>query len=216
MPSLIWHTQFSERAFASNNIKIADQPFPCIPAYINEHTNQPPQPATGVDALPHNNLPLGGPIYRVTPSGTTNPLFPITTKLDSKQVADAVLRFLSNRVAEHYGQNAVLAKNVVWLCFDLKKLHDKMREPGADKHEELAQVGELLSESLTIAALIPKLDGAEWIATSIGFIMKAGDMTYRGSATLSHSDIAGLLPDGAGDSAHKEVFDILNALGIQI
>jgi len=195
-------------------MRIASQPIPSIPARVPDPAKPLRQPNANLPGS-LNHLPLGGPIYGVTAFGAANPLLPVTEKVDPKQVTEAVLRLVSNRIAEHYGHNAMLAKNIIWLCFDLKKLRDKMQEPGRDKGELTFQAAGVLSDLLSTAALVPKLDAAEGIGARIDFIAEIGETTHRGTALLSLSDISKIMPPGAADASTKDVLDVLSTLGLR-
>jgi hypothetical protein len=161
-------------------------------------------------------LPLGGSIYRVGISGAPAQFSPTAPTIDQKQLAAALLRFISARIAEQCGHHATLANKVVWLCFDAKKLHDNLRSARTNKTENMIQATELVSDLLSAVALTPKLEGADAIATPIHFVARLGDMARRGTITLSQSDMAEFLAQGAGDPATKEAMGVLNEMGVQL
>jgi hypothetical protein len=185
-------------------MKIASQPIACIPPYVKKQADKSPLP----DRIPaKNNPPLGGSVYRI-PSFGESASFPLHSKqIDQQQLAQALLRFLSNRVAEHYGQNAVLAKNAIWLCFDLKSLRDKMRESGADKTENMIQATELFSDLLNTVALVPKLDRAAGTATAFYYFAEVGEQFHSGGGSF---DATKFVRQNAGDDAGQEIFDLVN------
>jgi hypothetical protein len=161
-------------------------------------------------------LPLGGPVYRIASSAESSRVSPTVQTIDRKEVAEALLRFISVRIAEHFGHHATLANKVVWLCFDAKKLRDTLRSPRANKTEGMIQTTELVSDLLSTVALVPKFDGADAIATPIHFVARFGDMAHRGTMTLSQADMAEFFAQGAGDPAVKEVMGVLSTMGIQV
>ncbi|HUJ43262.1 MAG TPA: hypothetical protein VLW52_06625 [Opitutaceae bacterium] len=189
---------------------------PVIPAYVAESPKRVRPSIVGAADGRATTLPLAGSVYRVDASGALSRFAPTAPTVDRKQVAAALLRFISARIAEHYGHNAMLATKVVWLCFDAKKLRDNLRLPGTNKTEGMIQATELVSDLLSTAALVPKLAGADAIATPIHFVARFGDMAHRGSITLSQSDMAEFFAQGAGDPAAKEVMSVLNDLGVQL
>jgi hypothetical protein len=136
--------------------------------------------------------------------------------IDRKQAAEALLRFISARIAEHYGRQAMLANKVVWLCFDGKKLRDDIRRPGADKTASVFQAAALASDLLSAAALVPKLEGVETLAASVHFVAKFGDQAHRGTIALSQADLAEFLPRGAGQPPMGEVMEVLETLGVGV
>ena len=189
---------------------------PAIPAYIDERPKRSQPSIVGVADVRPIKLPLGGSVYRVASSGAPSRFSPAAQTIDQKKVAEALLRFISARIAEHFGHPATLANKVVWLCFDAKKLGETLWSPRANKTEGLIQTTELVSDLLSTVALVPKFDGADAIATPIHFVARFGDMAHRGTMTLSQADMAEFFAQGAGDPAAKEVMGVLSSMGVQV
>jgi len=194
-------------------MKIASEPMPVIPAYVKPLA---PRPGAGQANPRPVRVPLGGPVYRITATGMAVPFAPAAPSFDRKQAAEALLRFISARVAEHFGQHATLANRVVWLCFDAKKLADNVRDPGTTKVERLIQGGELAADLLGAAALVPKLEGLDSLGTSIHFVARIGDQAHRGTIALSQADLAEFFAQGSGKPATAEALRLLEDLGAKL
>jgi len=185
-------------------MKIASQMTNYIPAYDQKHADQSLQSNPNTTAVNKSDLPLGGSLYRFTSRDTLSPFNPNTTPFDKKLVAEAVLRFVSGRIAEHFGQKAILAKNAIWFCFDLKTLHDKMSKPGADKSENAPAGTKLAGDFFNTVAAIPKLGGAAEIATGFYFIADIEGQAYQGKGSFTLDDVMSYVPLNSEDGARLE------------
>jgi len=189
------------------------------PVVIKPYVKKDPGPAQksrDIAAADVKNLPLGGPLYRVPISSAHAPYAPPTTRVDKEQVAETVLRFLSNRVAEHLGQHAIIAKNAVWLCFDLKKLHDNLHKPDPDSAKNFGQAANWVGDLLGTTSLLPKLDGTAGAAKAFYFVAEVGDKACKGSGTFTSDDVMEFVSLKPEDDARQEfksmVDDVLDQL----
>ena len=196
-------------------MKIASEPMPVIPAYVKAAAPRARLPGIGPAGMRPIKLPMGGPVYRIASRGPA-PVAPAAPAINPQQAAEALLRFVSARIAEHYGQHAMIANKVVWLCFDAKKLRDQIRRPGSDKTGNIIQATALASDLLGAAALLPKLEGAETLATSIHFVAKIGEQAHRGTIALTQADLAEFCAPRAGDPPMGEVMEVLESLGVSL
>ena len=187
---------------AGQIMKINYNPVVLAP-YIKE-VPEPAQKSGEIAATDVKNLPPSGPLYRIPVSSANAPYAPPATSVDKEQVAETVLRFLSSRVAEHFGQHAIIAKNVVWLCFDLKKLHDNLHKPDPDNTKNFVQATNLVGDLLSTASLLPKLDCAADAATAFYFVAEVGDKAYKGSGTFTSDDVMKFVPLKPEDNAWQE------------
>jgi hypothetical protein len=178
-------------------MKIASAPMVCMPPYVPK----PAKPALAQKVT----LPMGGTFHYGSGFRTAAPFPAQASHFEPKKVTELVLRFVSSRIAEHFGQKAVVAKDVIWLCFDLKTLTDKMRQADANKQENIGHALNLAGDFCGTLAQLPKLDGAAGVRTAFYFLAEVGGKPYQGNGTFSMDDFMKFVPLKPEENAVEEL-----------
>ena len=178
-------------------MKIASAPLNQIPAYVPK----PAEPA----AVQKVTLPLGGTFHFVSNLGSVAPFSTPASQFDRKKVTELVLRYVSNRVADHLGQKAVIAKDVIWLCFDLKTLHDKAKGAGWNTGENLGLAMNFAGNFCGALADVPQLEAAAAVGTGFYFLAEIGGKAYQGAGNFSLDEIMQFVPLKPEDRAVEEL-----------
>jgi hypothetical protein len=157
-----------------------------LPRKLQEADRQLPPPAAGprVARLPGDaHSPTS--LYRVAV-----PAMPVPSLGLSDEKIESLLRLVSEKVAEQFGNVGRFTNAVIWLSVDAKRLHDNWHELEKDGAQRVIEVGRLAATGLGAVGLIPGLQAAASVETPLYFLADVGESIHQGRITFSAADLA--------------------------